>query len=137
MAEGLFPPEDLLRALHSPFREVRLGAVRELSGPEWLHHEDPVRAAAARRQLEWRAGVEDDPTVKGTIHGHLGGHRVSGGPAPRRPAGGRRRGRSLVGVGAVCGACAVTLLIGALTAAHHAGSPPKPAPSPSRTRPAH
>jgi len=48
MAEELFPPEDLLRALHSPFREVRLGAIRELSGPEWLHHQDSVRAAAAR-----------------------------------------------------------------------------------------
>jgi WD40 repeat protein len=137
MAEELFPPEDLLRALHSPFREVRLGAIRELSGPEWLHHQDTVRAAAARRQLEWRAGVEDDPAVKGTIYGHLDGHRVSGGQAPRRPAGGsRRRDRSLVGVGAVGGACVATLVFGALAAAHPAGSLPKPTPSPSRTKPA-
>jgi WD40 repeat protein len=138
MAKELFPPEDLLRALHSPFREVRLGAIRELSGVEWLHHEDTVRAAAARRQLEWRAGVEDDPTVKGTIYGHLGGHRVAGGeaPPPRPARGSRRRDRSLVGVGAVCGACATTLVFGALTAAYHTGGPPKPAPSPSRTKPA-
>ena len=137
MAEELFPPEDLLQALHGPFREVRLGAIRELSGPEWLHHQDSVRAAAARRQLEWRAGVEDDPTVKGTIYGHLGGHRVSGGQAPRRPAGAsRRRDRSLVGVGAVCGVCAATLVFGALTAAYHTSSPPTPTPSPSRTKPA-
>src|ERR1700748_3146215 len=46
MAEELFPPEDLLRAPHSPFREVRLGTIRELSGPEWLYHQDTVRAAA-------------------------------------------------------------------------------------------
>src|SRR5689334_25362887 len=115
MAEELFPPEDLLQALHGPFREVRLGAIRELSGPEWLHHEDTVRAAAARRQLEWRAGVEDDPTVKAAIYGHLGGHRVAGGEAtPPRPARGRRRrDRSLAGAGAVCGACAANLLFGA------------------------
>ena len=137
MAEELFPPEDLLQALHGPFREVRLGAIRELSGPEWLHHQDSVRAAAARRQLEWRGGVEDDPTVKRMIYGHLGGHRVSGGQAPRRPAGAsRRRDRSLVGVGAVCGVCAATLVFGALTAAYHTSSPPTPTPSPSRTKPA-
>jgi len=139
MPDELFPPEDLLRALHSPFREVRLGAIRELSGPDWLHHQDPVRASAARRQLEWRAGLEDDQTVKGAIYGHLGGYRAHGSQDPPRAApGGRRRDRSLVGIGVVCGACVATLAFGALTAAHGPGSParPAPSPSPSRSKPA-
>lgn len=83
-ADELFPPEDLRRALHGQFREVRLGAVRELSGPEWLHHQDPVRASASRRQLEWRAGLEDDQAVKDAIHGHLGGPGNAPRPRARR-----------------------------------------------------
>ncbi len=138
MPDELFPPEDLLRALHSPFREVRLGAIRELSGPDWLHHQDPVRASAARRQLEWRAGLEDDQTVKGAIYGHLGGHRAHGGQdsaaggagrAPPGPLAGRHR-RRLRRVrrdardrGADRRA--------------RPGSPARPTPSPSRSRPAH
>ena len=135
MPDELFPPEDLLRALHSQFREVRLGAVRELSGPGWLHHQDPVRAGAARRQLEWRAGLEEDQAVKGAIRGRLGGNRDQA--LPRAAAGGRRRDRSLVGVGVVCGACVATLVVGALTATHGPDSPPPPAPSPSPSKAAH
>jgi WD40 repeat protein len=138
MPDELFPPDDLRRALHSQFREVRLGAVRELSGTEWLHHQDSVRASAARRQLEYRAGVEDDQTVKAAIHGHLGGHRAQGHQAPRRAATGRhRRDPSLVGIGVICGACVATLVIGTLTAAHGPARPPEPKPSPSPSKPAH
>jgi hypothetical protein len=128
MPDELFPPEDLLRALHSEFREVRLGAVRELSGPRWLHHQDTVRAGAARRQLEWRAGLEDDQAVKGTIRGHLGGQAP-----PRGKPGRRRRDRALLGIGVVCGACVATLALGGLTAARGPDRPaqPKAVPSPS------
>jgi WD40 repeat protein len=138
MPDELFPPDDLRRALHSQFREVRLGAIGELSGTEWLHHQDPVRASAARRQLEYRAGVEDDQTVKAAIHGHLGGHLVQGRQAPPRATPGRRRrDTSLVGIGVICGAGVATLVIGALTAAHGPDRPPEPRPSPSPSKPAH
>jgi WD40 repeat protein len=137
MPDELFPPDDLRRALHSQFREVRLGAIRELSGTGWLHHQDPVRASAARRQLEYRAGVEDDQTVEAAIHGHLGGHHAQGRQAPPRATPGRRRrDPSLVGVGVICGGCVATLVIGALTAAHGPDRPPEPRPSPSPSKPA-
>jgi WD40 repeat protein len=137
MPEELFPPEDLRRALHSQFREVRLGAVRELAGAGWLHHSDPVRASAARRQLEWRAGLEDDQAVKDAIRGHLGDPRGQGGrAAPRSARGGRRRNGTLVGLGVLCGACAATLVIGGLSAARGPDRPPTPTPSPSQSKPA-
>lgn len=134
MPDELFPPEDLLRALHSEFREVRLGAVRELSGAGWLHHEDPVKASAARRQLEWRAGLEDDQAVKGAIHGRLGARE--GHAPPRAAPGGRRRDRSLIGIGVVCGACVATLAFGALTAARGPAGPSRPQAAPSPSKPA-
>jgi uncharacterized RDD family membrane protein YckC len=49
-------PESLQAGLDSPHPDIRIGAVTELGG--WLASGDPVRTAAARRQLREVAGTD-------------------------------------------------------------------------------